>query len=66
MNINTLNDLEVFQIGFEIEKIGNEAINAVKLENQQLGLPLVFSRKGEIFYEMPDGTITKENPFRKN
>lgn len=66
MRFDKMDDLEVFQIGVEIEKIGNEAIKTVKKENRKMGIPLVFSRNGEIYYELPDGKVTKESPFRKN
>lgn len=66
MKMNKLNDLEVYQIGFEIAKIGNQAVKSVKNENKRLGVPLVYSRNGEIFYELPDGSITKRSPFQKN
>jgi hypothetical protein len=66
MIFEKMDDLAVFQIGVEIEKIGNEAIKTVKKENKMMGIPLVFSRNGEIFYELPDGSVTKESPFRKN
>ncbi len=66
MEMNKIDDLEVFQLGFEIEKIGNEAIEAVKVENKKMGIPLVFSRNGEIYYELPDGSVTKESPFIEN
>jgi hypothetical protein len=66
MRFEKMDDLEVFQIGVEIEKIGNEAIKSVKSENRKMGIPLVFSRNGEIYYELPDGSVTKESPFRKN
>ena len=66
MRFEKMDDLEVFQIGVEIEKIGNEAIKIVKKENRKMGVPLVFSRNGEIYYELPDGSVTKESPFRKN
>lgn len=66
MKMNNIDDLEVFQLGFEIEKIGNEAIETVKRENKKMGIPLVFSRNGEIFYELPDGSITKKSPFIEN
>lgn len=66
MKINHIEDLEVFQLGFEIEKIGNEAITEVKKDHKELGIPLVFSRNGEIFYELSDGTVTRKSPFQKN
>jgi hypothetical protein len=66
MRFEKMDDLEVFQVGVEIEKIGNEAIKTVKKENRKMGIPLVFSRNGEIYYELPDGSVTKESPFRKN
>ncbi len=66
MKMNKIDDLEVFQLGFEIEKIGNEAIETVKVENKKMGIPLVFSRNGEIFYELPDGSVTNKSPFIEN
>ncbi len=66
MKVNWMNDLELYRIGSEISEIGRRAINKVKDENKKLGVPLVYSRDGKIFYEMPDGTITNRSPFNEN
>jgi hypothetical protein len=66
MKVNWMNDIELYRIGSEISEIGRRAINKVKDENKKLGVPLVYSRDGKIFYEMPDGTITNRSPFNEN
>ena len=42
-------------MGFEIREIGNRAIKNVTKENRELGIPLVFSKNGTIYYELPNG-----------
>lgn len=32
-------------------------------KNKKLGIPSSFMQNGEIYYELPDGTITKEKPW---
>ena len=50
----------------EMMRIINTAIwNAVE-ENRRLGIPNAFERNGRIYYEMPDGTITTEDPFKES
>ena len=38
------------------------ASRAARLENKQMGLPSPFMKGGKIYYEMPDGTITRRKP----
>lgn len=38
------------------EQIGNEAIRRALEENRRLGLPNYFTRNGQTFMEMPDGS----------
>ncbi len=66
MKVDWMNDLELYRIGSEISEIGQRAINKVKAENKKLGVPLVYSRNGKIYYEMPDGTVTNRSPFGEN
>lgn len=64
MQVKKLNNLALYQKAIEIQAIGTEAVNEVKEENRRLGIPIVFSRNGKIFYEMPDGNITDKSPFK--
>jgi len=63
MEVKKFNDLNLYLKGFEIESIGNRAILQVQQENRELGIPLVYSVNGKIFYELADGTITTNSPF---
>ena len=54
---------ETYEKLLEFERIGNRAVREAQAENHRLGLPNIYSRKGKIIYEMPDGEIiVKENP----
>lgn len=59
--ISMLN-LELYKLAFEIESIGNEAVNKAKEENKEKGLPSIVSHNGKIMYELPDGSISLELP----
>lgn len=63
MEVKKFADEDIYRLGSEIQKIGNRAIKNVIRENRKLGIPLVFSRNGTIYYELPDGVITTESPF---
>lgn len=52
---------------FEILKfsrIGKKAVRKAIEENRRLGLASPFEKDGKVYYKMPDGTITSENPFK--
>ena len=50
-----------------ILRIARQAAQQAQLENEKLGIPKVFSRKGIIYYEYSNGEITTERPemFRR-
>ena len=55
--------LETYERLLEFERIGNRAVRQAQEENHRLGLPNIYSRRGKIIYEMPDGEIiVKEIP----
>ncbi len=55
--------LETYEFGFEIVRIGNEAVHEVQEKNRKLGIPNVYGLNGNIIYEYPDGTITTKSPW---
>ncbi len=65
MRVNKLDDIDIYQEAFEIQQIGNEAVDRVITENKEKGIPIVFSKDGIIYYELPNGEITTESPFEK-
>ena len=63
MIVDKFDEIEIYQQAAEIRKIGNRAIAKVRKENKKMGIPIVFSKNGKIYYEMPDGEITTKSPF---
>lgn len=66
MEVKQLDNIEIYQRAVEIQQIANDAAEMVRKENKELGVPIVFSRDGIIYYEMPDGEITTKSPFKEN
>jgi len=56
---------EDYEMLLKIARIGNRAVKKAQEENRQRGLPNVYSKNKKLYYELPDGTITMENPFKK-
>lgn len=65
MRVDKLDDIKIYQKALEIQRIGNEAINRVLKENKEKGIPIVFSKNGIIYYELPNGEITTKSPLKK-
>ena len=63
MRVDKFDSIEIYQRAFEIQQIGNEAIDRVLKENKERGIPIVFSKNGIIYYELPSGEITTKSPF---
>ena len=64
MVVEKFDDLEFYQWAFDIERIGNDAIKEAKKESKEKGVPLVYSKNGQLIYELTDGTITTASPFK--
>ena len=48
-----------------IQAIANNAVREAQEKSLKNGIPNVYSKNGVIYYQLPDGTITMENPFEK-
>jgi hypothetical protein len=48
-----------------IQQIGNDAVRIAQKKNLENGIPNVYSKNGVMYFQLPDGTITMENPFEK-
>lgn len=53
-------DKTMFELTAEMTKIGNRAVRKAQEENRKLGIPNVYAKKGQIYYQLPDGRITTE------
>lgn len=66
MEVKKFDDILLYLKSIEIELIGNKAIKNVQIENKKKGIPLVYSIDGKIYYELADGTVTTNSPFKKD
>lgn len=48
-----------------IQKIGNDAVRLAQRKSLENGIPNSYSKNGVIYFQLPDGTITMDNPFEK-
>jgi len=49
-----------FEITAEITQIGNRAVRKAQEENRRLGISNVYSKRGYLYYQLPNGEITTE------
>ena len=48
-----------------IQAIANSAVREAQRKSLENGIPNVYSKNGVLYFQLPDGTITMENPFEK-
>lgn len=48
-----------------IQQIGNDAVREAQRNNLQNGIPNVYSKNGVLYFQLPNGTITMDNPFEE-
>jgi hypothetical protein len=48
-----------------IMKVGNKAVTDAQRENLKKGVPNVYWKNGTLYYQLPNGDITMENPFKE-
>lgn len=54
---------KTYEKAAEFIRIGNEAVRKAQEKNRNLGIPNVYALNGHLLYELPDGTLTTEDPF---
>ncbi|MCS7077573.1 MAG: hypothetical protein NZ455_12730 [Bacteroidia bacterium] len=64
MKVEKLNSLRAYQNASWITGIFSKAVRKAKETNRKNGLPNDFVIGKQRFYELPDGTITTENPLK--
>jgi hypothetical protein len=57
--------LETYEKIQELIRIGNRAVHAAQEENRRLGIPNVYSINGILYYELPNGELSREDPYKK-
>ncbi len=48
-----------------ITRLANRAVTDAQEENRRNNVPNVYMFRGTMLFELPDGTLTFENPFEK-
>ena len=48
-----------------IQMIANNAVREAQRKSLENGIANVYSKNGVIYFQLPDGTITMENPYDK-
>ena len=49
-----------------IQRIGNDAVREAQKKSLENGVPNIYSKNGTVYYQLPDGTITMDDPFEKS
>jgi hypothetical protein len=48
-----------------IQTIANNAVREAQKKSLKNGVANVYSKNGVVYFQLPDGTITMQNPFEK-
>ena len=54
---------ELLKKGQELVAIGNRAVRDAQEENRRRGIPNVYSINGVLYWELPDGTLSRTDPY---
>ena len=55
---------DIYKETLEFLRIANRAVKKAQEENRKKGIPNVYSYNGHIYYELPNGELTKEDPLK--
>ncbi len=56
-------NLETYKWAHEMLQIANRAAKKAQEENRKKGIPNVYDINGHLYYELPNGELTKEDPM---
>jgi len=51
--------------GENLMRIAHRAAHAAQEENRRLGIPNVYSINGILYYELPNGELSREDPYKR-
>ena len=58
-----LDSVDIHKQTLEFLRIGNRAAKRAQEENRKKGIPNVYDFNGHLYYELPNGELTKEDPY---
>lgn len=56
--------LDTYKKCDEFIRIGNRAVRRAQEESRRLGVPNVYSINGILYYELPNGELSREDPYK--
>ena len=56
-------NLETYKWAHEMLQIAKRAAKKAQEENRKKGIPNVYDINGHLYYELPNGELTKEDPM---
>ncbi|MBW3600803.1 MAG: hypothetical protein KY475_26495 [Planctomycetes bacterium] len=65
MNSHRLS-LKTYEWADEMVRIGNRAVRRAQEESRRLGVPNVYSINGILYYELPNGELSRTDPYRNS
>ena len=58
-----LDSVDIHKRTLELLRIGNRAVKRAQEENRKKGIPNVYDFNRHLYYELPNGELTKEDPY---
>ncbi|MEM6646560.1 MAG: hypothetical protein AAF730_09940 [Bacteroidota bacterium] len=56
-------DGDLYRRALNLQRIGTSGALKAQEENRRLGIPNAYMHNGQLYYELPSGELTTENPF---
>ena len=63
MHQDKVDSIDIYKETLEFLRIGNRAVKRAQEENRKKGIPNVYDINGHLYYELPNGELTKEDPY---
>jgi hypothetical protein len=57
--------VDVYEKVQQYIRLGNRAAHEAQEENRRRGIPNVYSINGVLYWELPDGTLSRTDPCEK-
>ncbi len=63
MHQDKSDSVDIYEETLNFLRIGNRAVKRAQEENRKKGIPNVYDFNGHLYYELPNGELTREDPY---
>ena len=63
MHQDKSDSVDIYEETLNFLRIGNRAVKRAQEENRKKGIPNVYDFNGHLYYELPNGELTKKDPY---